>query len=163
MANASSLLFEDLDDGKGTYILLLHAERALTIDIGRLGQQHVRPGFYAYVGSAFGAGGLRARLRHHTSPLDQPHWHIDYLRHAATPREAWITRHHSRLEQTLAEFLRKRTPFQPVIPRFGASEYRRAKTTHLFHTRKKPSFQAFMDQVSEYFDKSVVFERVVLA
>jgi len=30
------------------------------MEIGRLGAFDIRPGFYAYVGSAFGSGGLRA-------------------------------------------------------------------------------------------------------
>lgn len=37
------------------------------------------PGTYVYVGSAFGPGGLRARLARHLRPEKRPHWHVDYL------------------------------------------------------------------------------------
>ena len=39
--------------------------RAQPISIGRLGQQHFPIGDYFYVGSARGAGGLRARVGRH--------------------------------------------------------------------------------------------------
>ncbi len=34
-------------------------------EMGRLGRFDIIPGYYAYVGSAFGSGGLPARLGHH--------------------------------------------------------------------------------------------------
>ena len=55
------------------------------IDIGSLGRFDILPGFYAYVGSAFGAGGLRARIGHHLESTAWPHWHIDYLLGIAEP------------------------------------------------------------------------------
>ncbi len=57
------------------------------LEIGRLGSFNIIPGFYAYVGSAFGPGGLRARIRHHLESVAQPHWHIDYLLGYAEPVE----------------------------------------------------------------------------
>ena len=64
----------------GTYALLLPCDRPGSIIVGRLGRMRLRPGWYVYIGSAFGPGGLRARVGHHLCPAGQARWHIDYLR-----------------------------------------------------------------------------------
>jgi Uri superfamily endonuclease len=69
----------DLPDEKGTYVLIASVSQMKRIEIGRLGCFDIIPGYYAYVGSAFGSGGLRARLGHHLEATANPHWHIDYL------------------------------------------------------------------------------------
>lgn len=48
----------------GTYILILSSPARSTIDVGRLGRMTLAHGYYLYVGSAFGPGGLRARIAH---------------------------------------------------------------------------------------------------
>ena len=65
----------------GTYALLLAstATRCLYA-LGGLGSLTLRPGWYVYVGSAFGPGGVCARLAHHRKRAARPHWHVDYLR-----------------------------------------------------------------------------------
>src|SRR5512139_3339944 len=55
----------ELPEDKGTYILLVSLRQAKRLEIGRLGAFDLVPGFYAYVGSAHGSGGLRARIQHH--------------------------------------------------------------------------------------------------
>ena len=64
----------------GTYALVLRSSSTRAIRIGRLGVLALRPGYYVYIGSAFGPGGLRARIAHHARRTPLPHWHIDYLR-----------------------------------------------------------------------------------
>ena len=44
----------DLPEAKGTYVLLALLPRMKRLEIGRLGTYDIIPGFYAYVGSAFG-------------------------------------------------------------------------------------------------------------
>ncbi len=58
----------DLPDEKGTYILIASVPQMKRIDVGQLGEFDIVPGFYAYVGSAFGAGGLCARIGHRLQP-----------------------------------------------------------------------------------------------
>ena len=70
---------------QGTYALLLAVERRRRITVGRLGALAAAAGCYVYIGSAFGPGGRRARLRHHLGVAQRLHWHIDYLRRIATP------------------------------------------------------------------------------
>ena len=47
----------------GTYVLVLRCSSNRTIRVGCLGSIRLRPGYYLYVGSGFGPGGLRARNR----------------------------------------------------------------------------------------------------
>ncbi|KAB1188284.1 MULTISPECIES: DUF123 domain-containing protein [Haloferax] len=73
----------DLDtrSPRGTYALVFSVP-ATTIDVGALGACAFSAGGYVYVGSAFGAGGLRRVLRHRRvahGEHDARHWHVDYL------------------------------------------------------------------------------------
>lgn len=81
----------DLPPDPGTYALILELRAPTEITVGRLGAIHFDAPFYLYVGSAFGPGGLVARLRHHLGSAKRPHWHIDYLRSAARIRDIWTT------------------------------------------------------------------------
>src|SRR5689334_4380428 len=64
----------------GTYVLVLRCPTTRIVRIGRIGAVRLSPGLYLYVGSAFGPGGLRARIGHHARRAKQPHWHVDYIR-----------------------------------------------------------------------------------
>ena len=77
------------DSSPGTYLLLLACERVARLSIGRLGAMTTRPGYYLYVGSAFGPGGIRARIAHHAGMSASPHWHLDYLRMETDLVDAW--------------------------------------------------------------------------
>jgi Uri superfamily endonuclease len=69
-----------LNATKGTYLLLLKATQSTKVQIGKLGELSVNPGFYVYSGSAFGPGGLGARVGRHLRLNKKLRWHIDYLR-----------------------------------------------------------------------------------
>lgn len=65
----------------GSYVLFIECEPT-TIEVGALGPVEFAATSYAYVGSAFGAGGLGRVDRHRrVARGDHPvrHWHIDYL------------------------------------------------------------------------------------
>lgn len=74
---------------RGVYFLVLHLPHARLLDVGALGRFHFPAGWYVYVGSAHGPGGLAARLHRHHSPRKALHWHVDYLRAVADWVEAW--------------------------------------------------------------------------
>ncbi|WP_396612433.1 DUF123 domain-containing protein [Haloferax sp. S1W] len=65
----------------GTYALVFDVPEC-TVEVGALGKRRLSAGGYVYVGSAFGAGGLRRVLRHRrvaAGDHDARHWHVDYL------------------------------------------------------------------------------------
>ena len=96
-----------LPESKGTYVLIASVAQMKRLEIGRLGVYDIVPGFFAYVGSAFGAGGLSARIGHHLESTASPHWHIDYLLRVAEPVEVWYTTAIRKFEHHWAELLEK--------------------------------------------------------
>ncbi len=87
---------------KGTYILIFCLLRHRFLKIGRLGEFNLTPGFYTYVGSAFGTGGLAARINHHVQSTAKPRWHVDYLRGLMKIEEVWLSNGKSKHEHEWA-------------------------------------------------------------
>jgi Uri superfamily endonuclease len=121
---------------KGTYVLILFLRKAVRLQIGKLGCFDFKRGYYAYVGSAFGPGGLPARLKHHSSTSARPHWHIDYLRRAAILKDIWISAEADRCEHAWAEKLSALEAGQCPIKGFGSSDCR--CFSHLIYFKGKP-------------------------
>ena len=144
-----------LTSDKGTYILISEVTQVQRLEVGRLGRFNLVPGFYAYVGSACGAGGLLSRIQHHIESTAAPHWHIDYLLRAARLVEVWFATSDRKLEQDWAELLESAPRFRQPIPRFGSSDYRRSRTSHLFYCRRRPAFAWFEQLVRERLDPAI--------
>ncbi len=125
----------------GTYVLILSLRRRKRLSIGKLGRFDFPPGYYAYVGSAFGAGGLAARLEHHLAISSNPHWHIDYLRTAARPLELWVSDEWAKHEHTWAGLMNQLPGASRPAPRFGSSDCSCA--SHLFHFTHAPTLRPF--------------------
>ncbi len=106
---------------KGTYILVLSLTERQTIAVGKLGSLTFPPGNYLYVGSAFGAGGLAARLRHHLKP-SKLHWHIDYLRAVAQLEAIWFSEDGQRSECQWSTILYNLPPLSCLQRGFGSSD-----------------------------------------
>ena len=125
----------------GTYALLLVAAERRRLTIGRLGALALRAGVYCYVGSAYGPGGLRARLRHHLGSAQRLHWHIDYLRRAAQPAEVWFSEDPHHGEHAWANVVGAMPGASMPLYRFGASDC--SCDTHLFYFAALPDFAEF--------------------
>ncbi len=109
--------------------------------MGRLGEHRFPKGAYAYVGSALGPGGLRARVGRHLETGRRLRWHIDYLRRAADVRQVWTGIHNRRLEHRWASILARMDGAAIPAARFGASDCR--CPAHLFRFPDIPSFTEF--------------------
>lgn len=127
---------------RGTYALLFSCAASERVQIGALGVLQLAPGWLIYVGSAFGAGGLRARLRHHLCSQAAPHWHLDYARPYLSPCQAWITTAVQPLEHAWAAACQALPGAVIPLRRFGASDC--ACPAHLFFYPHKPSFSQFL-------------------
>lgn len=120
----------------GTYALMLSSATNAAIRVGRLGNLRLQMGFYVYVGSALGPGGVRARLAHHARSARRPHWHIDYLRAHTTLEEVWFCYDRKSREHHLARcFAAMRTASVPMAG-FGSSDC--DCESHLFFFEKYP-------------------------
>ena len=136
----------NMTKGPGTYLLLLRLEDDREIAIGRLRSLLFPRGYYLYIGSARGPGGLRARLARHCRRGKHPRWHIDYLRGHANLIEIWTVESDEPLECLWAQKLARLSPAR-AIPHFGSSDCR--CPSHLFHFRKKPSHRQFADSLPQ--------------
>ncbi len=124
---------------RGTYLLVLWlAADCENLRIGQLGSYDFAAGTYLYVGSAFGSGGLVARLAYHRQrDKARPHWHIDYLRPHCHLTESWSVACSERLEQPWCRALMQIPQVTLPIRRFGASDT--ALPTHLFYLPRYPA------------------------
>ncbi len=89
-----------LGSEKGTYVLILKLEKESIIKVGALGMKNFKIGFYAYIGSAFGRGGFKARISRY-SEVRRQRWHIDYVLDFMETVEVWAISN-ARIEEELA-------------------------------------------------------------
>ncbi len=125
----------------GTYALVLSARAKGLVRVGRLGRLRLRPGFYVYVGSALGSGGVRARLAHHLKASSRPHWHIDYLRRHGALADVWYCLDPVSREHQWAQCLGKQPGASVPLEGFGSSDCR--CESHLYFFPSRPSRNAF--------------------
>ncbi|MHC4079743.1 MAG: GIY-YIG nuclease family protein [Planctomycetota bacterium] len=125
----------------GTYALLLHCRRPARLRVGRLGVLRTLPGFYVYVGSALGPGGVEARVRRHERPSARPHWHIDYLRARADLVEVWHSYDARRREHQWASIVPELQGASMPLRGFGSSDCGCA--SHLFFFERRPLVRGF--------------------
>ncbi len=129
----------------GTYALVLAANRKRRLEIGKLGTLNVRPGFYVYVGSAFGPGGLKARIRHHRNSSSRPHWHIDYLSEYLPPAEVWYTHDSTHREHHWSEIIGHAGGVSVPLPGFGSSDCH--CRSHLYFFSSRPTGNYFRRKI----------------
>ena len=131
----------------GTYLLVVHLDREAEIPVGRLGTFRFNAGYYCYVGSARGPGGVAARVRRHLKGAKRPHWHVDYLLGEAVITEVWATPSSDRLECAWAHALLSLPRLTAPVRGFGSSDCRCA--AHLFYSAVHPSLQAFSTELAK--------------
>jgi Uri superfamily endonuclease len=129
----------------GTYILILEALSRRRVPVGVLGTLDLDPGFYAYVGSALGSGGLRGRLARHRRRSRSPHWHIDYIRRHTALREIWFLVGMSRREHLWAEIFARSSGVVIPFAGFGASDC--GCRAHLFRFLHQPNLSFFRHEL----------------
>jgi len=116
----------------GTYLVVLKNSQAKTIRIGKLAQLDIRKGYYVYIGSALGPGGVIARLRHHSKICTKPHWHLDYLRAETEFYQAYAQYSVERKECEWAAALAGSAVVSEPMKGFGSSDCQCG--SHLFYS-----------------------------
>ena len=129
----------------GTYTLIFSSSRKEQISIGKLGTLQLKPGFYIYVGSAFGPGGLKARIAHHCRRAVRPHWHIDYLGYFLHLTEIWYTYDPVHREHQWAQTLSTTRGAMNPLAGFGSSDCR--CKSHLLFFNSKPTIKTFQRKI----------------
>jgi len=139
----------------GTYALVFSGSIKKPVTIGKLGTIFLEPGFYVYVGSAFGPGGLKARITHHRRRARRPHWHMDYLRPALKLCEIWYTYDRTRREHQWARIHAQTRGARLPLPGFGSADC--GCPTHLFFYPSQPSGGHFRRKIRAKLDNPTRF------
>jgi Uri superfamily endonuclease len=121
---------------KGAYLLALAMPRALDLEAIRRIPQRIPAGAYVYAGSAYGPGGLSARLGRHMRPAKAVHWHIDRLTVQAGHMAALAVPEGD--ECRLVEALLGTGWFEVAVPGFGSTDCRSCEG-HLLAARPSGS------------------------
>jgi Uri superfamily endonuclease len=77
----------DLPDARGAYLLIIVLANPIALS-GRFAGQTLGSGRYLYAGSAYGPGGIRARVGRHMKQDKKIHWHVDQLTACAASLKA---------------------------------------------------------------------------
>ncbi len=83
---------------KGSYVLLIRLDRDRNIEIGALHFRYFPEGYYCYVGSAMGPGGIEARIERHMREKKKIRWHIDYFLKYAKIEKAYFSEEAGEIE-----------------------------------------------------------------
>ncbi len=70
---------EPVPSGAGAYVLLIELGAPLALEVAGLARAVLPAGRYAYCGSAYGPGGLKARIGRHLRAEKAVRWHVDRL------------------------------------------------------------------------------------
>ncbi len=138
-----------ISSAPGTYALVLALKSPQAVQIGRLGIYYFAAGYYVYIGSARGAGGLAGRLRHHVGAAARPHWHIDYLRRQAALHAIWLVETDTNREHDWARLLLDMPGLSLPVSKFGASDC--SCPAHLFYSEHPPARPDFQNRLSREF------------
>jgi Uri superfamily endonuclease len=115
----------------GAYLLLLGLGDE--VEIARAGIREILPpGWYLYAGSAYGPGGIAARVARHFRRDKPRHWHIDALTGAAALHALSFP---GGRECDLVARLRAQPDFRAPVPGFGSSDCRTCES-HLLAWRQ---------------------------
>jgi HEAT repeat protein/Uri superfamily endonuclease len=128
----------------GTYVIALWLGSPRRVRVGRLGEFLLPAGWYLYVGSARGPGGLAARLGRHWRKAGDGkrlHWHVDHVRQLAAWAGAWANSSGQKLECDWAARLSALEGAGVVAAGLGASDCKCA--AHLLHLPALPAGEWF--------------------
>ena len=129
----------------GTYALFFKSKQKNRISVGKLGSLNLQPGYYIYIGSAFGPGGLKSRVGHHNKISSRHHWHIDYLGEYLSPAEVWYTYDTIHREHQWSQALAHARGVSTPLSGFGSSDCR--CKSHLYFFSARPSRNYFRRKI----------------
>ena len=123
-----------LTGAPGAYVLFIELARPLALRETALGPRDLAAGRYAYCGSAYGPGGLGARLRRHLRPDKALRWHVDHL--TAAGRIFALGLAPAGRECALVEGLGRQAGITLPLAGFGSSDCTRCRA-HLLRIERR--------------------------
>ena len=120
----------------------------------------VPAGYHLYVGSAFGAGGVAARVGRHLTPGTVKKWNVDYLKDRAAPVEVWWTHDAVRRECAWSEVLAALPGLTVAAPGFGSNDCTTCPA-HLYFAEHPPVYDLFEEALRRIDGHAPVFRAAV--
>jgi Uri superfamily endonuclease len=133
----------DMQSSGGVYILILRLPRPSTIKIGSLASTRLKAGWYAYVGSAWGSGGVLRRTDRHKRCEKKKHWHIDYIREYAEIIEIWFSHVDATFEHNWSKHLARLEWVEVPLANCGSMDCHQNCPTHFFRFKRRPTVSLF--------------------
>ena len=117
----------NLPNALGAYILLIELDGAVVVHLPKRREATLPAGRYLYCGSAYGPGGIKARVGRHMIRHKNIRWHVDQLTTAGTVLGAWTFP-----GENECVLVGKLSGLPVPIPGFGSSDCRACKSHLLF-------------------------------
>ena len=126
----------------GSYSLVIHLPRPVSLAVGALGTFEFKKGFYIYTGRA--KRNLRARIERHLRSEKRLHWHIDYLLNEESARvtDVVVRPGLERSECAKNRQIASLPGAETCVPGFGASDCANGCGAHLVFFERRPSFRS---------------------
>jgi Uri superfamily endonuclease len=133
-----------LEPRPGTYALVLNSPGEAVVQIGRLGEILLRPGWYVYVGSALAAKtGVLRRVARHADPSRPRKWNIDYAKPHLRLLEIWFTHDPARRECTWSAAVGSLPGAEIHLKKFGGNDCRAGCPAHFYYFGERPTKDVF--------------------
>jgi len=136
-------------DAGGTYVLFIEVSKDVTLEIGSLGRIKFTKGFYIYIGSAFGPGGLVKRVERHFRNEKKLFWHIDYLLNSSSTEIAAVA---WTVNQQISQEIDKLSDLVTTINHFGSSDCKCTGHLKMIKTKTKRDFYKAVLSITVPFD-----------
>ena len=117
----------------GSYVIVGNLASEVDFAIKSLANLHFVPGIYCYCGSAYGPGGLRARIKRHLTKNTKKFWHFDYFKGYLDIIEIWWQAGGENDECKAARLLADEAQADVPVKGFGASDCHNACQAHLVY------------------------------
>ena len=114
---------DELTTEPGAYLLVIDLDAPLLLDVPKGASAALPAGRYGYCGSAYGPGGIRARVARHRRQEKSIRWHIDRL--TVVGRVIAVQAKPGGRECALMDNLRALPGASVPVPGFGSSDCRR--------------------------------------
>lgn len=122
----------------GTYALHLYLSDTQDIAHAHFGSITLTRGWYVYFGSAFGPGGIRARVSRHLRQNSKLHWHIDWLLPHAHIRGIWHNTSPIHYECAWCHIIARMSFASIPVVGFGSSDCKDSCKSHLVAIGQSP-------------------------
>jgi Uri superfamily endonuclease len=130
-------------DGAGAYVVAVAVATSIQVRCGGAAPALLRAGRYLYCGSAYGPGGLQARLGRHFRKDKAIRWHVDQLTTRGEVLGAWAIPRGDECE------LVQRLAFLPVpVAGFGATDCARCRS-HLLRWPRRVARSAIVAALAD--------------